>query len=132
MGLKMKPSAEYIATSALLGFAVAALIGYPSAAINSPPGVAPRFELWFVIIFALGTVLTIYSSLPKPPFLLRVNWIVLPAIAVILYLGCMAINPDGVQENTFWLFVFSGFTLGGPFWIVFFALRAHRKYCLAH
>jgi len=94
--------------------------------------IAPRFELWFVIIFALGTVLTIYSSLPKPPVLLRVNWIVLPTVAVTLYLGCMGINPDGVQENTLWLFVFSTFTLGGPFWLVFWALRAHRKYCLVH
>jgi hypothetical protein len=126
----MKPSAEYIATSALLGFVMAALIGYPSAAINSPPGVAPRPGLWLVITFALGTVLTIYSSLPKPPSLLRVNWIVLPTIACTVYLSFMAINPDGVKENTFWLFVFSVFTVGGPFWLVFWAIRAHRKYCL--
>lgn len=125
----MLPPDKYIGTAALFSYAMAALIGYPSAAIASPSGRGPNFDLWFAIVFILGSVLTFYSALPKRRQLLQINWIIIPSSCFLMFLVCALVNPKSVLDNAGMLLLFTMFTGGAPLWLPFMGLVLHGKAC---
>jgi hypothetical protein len=127
----MNHTLRYVGTAALLSFVSAAIVGYPAAAVSSNPGSAPNPQLWYLISLSLGTVLSFYSAVPKSIFLLNKNWLVIPLVAIIVYLGFVVANPEAVLNNTGWMLLFSMFTFGAPLWPFVLALLLHRKSCSA-
>lgn len=125
----MKPSVDYVKSAAFFSFSMVALLGYPSAAIRSAPGVAPDDDLWRATILILGSALTAYSAFPKSEILLRLNWLVVSVVCIAVYLFCLALNPTAVLENTGWVIYFSIFSLGAPFWLPLAGLVWHAKSC---
>lgn len=125
----MTPSAGYLASAALLSYATAALVGYPSAAVGSASGFGPNDKLWFAIIFFLGTALTVYSAVPKSRSLLRINWLTILLACLAVFFTCLSINPAAVGNNAKMVLLFSIFTLGSPFWLPLVGLLLHVGAC---
>ena len=119
----------YSASAASLSFSLGLLVGYPSAAVKSAPGVAPNFALWFAMAVLLGFVLSIYSVIPKKRWLMEINWLTLPAVAALVFGICAFLNPAPVLENAGWVVFFAVFTAGAPFWLPVGCLVWHTVSC---
>lgn len=119
----------YLLSAAFLSFTLAALVGYPSAAINSNPGSAPNDALWGVITVVLGLALTAYSATNKPRRLLKLNWLVLPILSTVFFLFCRLFNPESIDKNAGMILHYAIYTFGLPFWLPLLALVLHMASC---
>jgi len=126
----MTPHEGYGVSAAFQSFSWAALVGYPSAAVNSVPGFSPSNGLWFLITVAVGFGLTRYSVMPKHRILLMCNWLVIPLFCIAVLWGCWQINPKAVGDNAGMVLLFSLFTFGGPLWLPLIASVLHLWSCL--
>lgn len=118
----MTPNGSYIGTAAFFSFALAALIGYPSAAIFNG-------NVWFGMTLGISLVLTVYSGMPKAQILLKFNWLVIPVVCIAFLVICWLINPSGVQENAKKIVFLSFFTLWAPFWLPVIGFFLHVASC---
>lgn len=119
------PTTGQLITGVLCAYSVSLLFSYPAASVFSEPGNAPKMEAWLTWAFIQGSILSVYTAVPKSRLLLSLNPLILSALAALPPFVAWFVEPSIVGATIGLIRVLCLFTLGAPLWIPVVTLVLH-------